>query len=129
MSKIAEVYDLECLSNYFSYTGYDYKNDKWNVFEIAPWKNQARELVDYVRNNVGLMIGFNNEAYDYPLLHHIINHIDEYENGFQVPQKIYKKSQELIDMQFSAIADRNKYIPQMDLYLIWHYNNKARHQS
>lgn len=32
-------------------------------------------------------------------------------------------------MAFSAIADKNKYIPQIDLYLIWHYNNKARHTS
>lgn len=32
-------------------------------------------------------------------------------------------------MDFSAIADKNKIIPQVDLYLIWHYNNKARHQN
>jgi hypothetical protein len=30
--------------------------------------------------------------------------------------KIYNKSQEVIDMEFSAIADKNKFIPQLDLY-------------
>ena len=40
--------------------------------------------------------------------------------------KIYKKSQEVIDMEFSTIADKNKFVPQLDLYKIWHYNNAAR---
>jgi hypothetical protein len=32
--------------------------------------------------------------------------------------KLYKKSQEVIGMEFSAIADKNKFIPQLDLYKI-----------
>lgn len=24
------------------------------------------------------MVGFNNEGYDYPVLHHLLNHFDEY---------------------------------------------------
>jgi hypothetical protein len=30
--------------------------------------------------------------------------------------RIYKKSQEVISMEFSTIADKNKFIPQLDLY-------------
>ena len=128
MTKNIEVYDLESLANLFTYTGYDYKNDKWYQFVISPWKNQTSELIEHL-NNVGLMIGFNNEAYDYPLLHHIIRHQREYINNPKAGELIYQNSQQLIDMEFSAIADKNKIIPQMDLYLIWHYNNKARHQN
>jgi hypothetical protein len=30
--------------------------------------------------------------------------------------RIYKKSQDVINMEFSAIADKNKFVPQLDLY-------------
>lgn len=32
-------------------------------------------------------------------------------------------------MEFSAIADKNSFIKQIDLFKIWHYNNKARMTS
>ena len=54
--KIIEIYDLESLANLFTYTGYDYKNDKWYQFVIAPWKNQTEELIEHLKD-VGLMIG------------------------------------------------------------------------
>lgn len=56
MTKSVEIYDLESLSNLFTYTGYDYKADTWYQFVIAPWKNQTEELVEHL-DNVGLMVG------------------------------------------------------------------------
>lgn len=55
--KNIEVYDLESLSNLFTYTGYDPKTDTWYQFVIAPWKNQTRELVDHVTNDISIMVG------------------------------------------------------------------------
>lgn len=65
-------------------------------------------------------MGFNNEGYDYPVIHHILNHYYEYVNSFpgEIMPKLYKKSQEVIGMEFSTIADKNKFIPQLDLYKI-----------
>jgi len=65
-------------------------------------------------------VGFNNEGYDYPVLHHLINHFREYCTLMtsDLTSKIYKKSQEVIDMEFSTIADKNKFVPQLDLYRI-----------
>ena len=123
---MVEVYDLECLKNLFTYTGYDYKSDRWNVFVISQWRNDYVQLMDHLKT-LKVMIGYNNEAYDYPLLHHFINHFYEYGNdGLFIAQDLYKKSQEIIEMKFSTIADKNKFIFQIDLYLIWGYNNKAR---
>ena len=127
--KIAEVYDLESLSNLFTYTGYDYKNDIWHQYVICEWRNDIEALYNHCMNDIGLMIGYNVEAYDYPLLHHILRHYEEYKNDPKAAELIFEKSQQLIKMEFSAIADKNKIIPQIDLYLVFHYNNKARHQS
>lgn len=125
---ILEVYDLECLSNVFTYTGYRPKEDKWYQLIITPWNNQYNELYEHLTKDKLYHVGFNNEAYDYPLLHHLLNHHDEYTNmsGLELSQKIYEKSQEIINMEFSTIADKNKFIPQLDLFKIWHFNNKAR---
>ena len=74
------------------------------------------------------MIGYNNDNYDYPLIHHLINHKDEYLllTGFELSQKIYEKSQSIIEQEFSSVADWNKHIKQIDLFRIWHFNNKAK---
>ena len=127
---MTEIYDLECLSNLFTYTGYNYKENKWSVFVISKWRNDADGLKKHL-SELKLMIGFNNEKYDYPLLHHFINHYDEYPliSGEFIARDLYAKSQEIIDAEFSSIADKNKFIPQIDLFLIFGYNNKARSTS
>ena len=76
-----EIYDLETLINLFTYTGYDCINKKWRQFLICSLLNQISELVDWlytIKDNNYYMIGFNNENFDYPIIHHIINHYEEY---------------------------------------------------
>lgn len=125
---ILEVYDLECLSNLFTYTGYCPKEDKYYQFVICNWRNEIEELYNHLNRDNIIQVGFNNISYDYPLEHHFLNHYCEYKNlsGTLIAQKLYKKSQEIIEQEFSAIADKNQKIQQIDLYRIWHYNNPAR---
>lgn len=132
MSKqIIEVYDIEVLSNCFTYTGLDIYTKTWYQFVIHYSRNDVKELIDHLTRKELILVGFNNEKYDYPILHHLLNHKEDYIslNPITLTQLLYDKSQEIISMEFSAIADKNKFIPQIDLFLIWHYNNKARHCS
>lgn len=123
-----EVYDIECLSNLFTYTGYDLNSKEYFQFVIHDSKNDYELLYNHLRGRKLVQIGFNNEGYDYPVIHHLLNHYDEYvtKSGHLLSQCIYQKSQEVIMMEFSEIADRNKFIQQIDLYKIHHLNNKAR---
>ena len=127
MARILEIYDIEVLVNCFTYTGYVPSEDKYYQFVIWRDKNDITELCNHLMRGI-YMVGFNNEKYDYPVLHHIINHYNEYVSLMpsDLTSKIYSKSQEVIDMEFSAIADKNKFIPQLDLYKMWHYDNKGR---
>ena len=126
-----EVYDLECLSNLFTYTGFDCKKKEYYQYCICSWRNDIVELYKHLNDKNFMMIGFNNEAYDYPLLHNLLNHYQEYINmsGLEIVRLLYSKSQEIINMDFSEIADKHKFIPQLDLYKIWHFNNNARKTS
>lgn len=128
---ILEVYDLECLSNLFTYTGFDCKSKQWYQFVICKWRNDIKLLYEHLTRDKIIQVGFNNDNYDYPLEHHILNHYEEYKDldGQDIATKLYQKSQTIIDQEFSAIADKNKFIAQIDLFKIWHYNNVARSTS
>lgn len=128
---ILEIYDIETLSNLFTYTGFDATNKKWHQFVISKWRNDSKDLYDHLFRDKIYHVGFNNENFDYPVIHHFINHFDIYEHldGQDLAQKLYDKSQEIIEQEFSTIADRHKFIYQIDLFKIWHYNNKARMTS
>lgn len=128
---ILEIYDLECLKNLFTYTGYCPKEDKYYQFVICNWRNDLELLHEHLNRDKLLMIGFNNLSYDYPLIHHILNHFNEYKyfTGQEIAQALYYKSQKIIEQEFSEIAKRNWYINQLDLFKIWHYSNPARKTS
>ena len=128
---IIEVYDIEVLSNLFTYTGFDAKKKEWYQFVICEWRNDTDLLYNHLFRDKICQVGFNNESFDYPVLHHFINHYDEYKtmSGQEIAQDLYNKSQDIINQEFSVISDKNKYIKQLDLFRIWHYNNKARATS
>jgi hypothetical protein len=128
--KILEIYDLECLSNMFTYTGYRPKTDEWFQYVICPWRNDGEALYKHLTEGDLYQVGFNNLAYDYPLEHHFIRHWVgecEYHTGLELAQQLYAKSQYLIDQLFTEV--KKPLIPQIDLYKIWHYNNAARSTS
>ena len=127
---ILEVYDLECLSNLFTYTGYRPKTDEWFQYVICPWRNDAEQLYEHLTKEEIRQVGFNNLAYDYPLEHHFLRHWEEeykYKDGQSLAQALYVKSQYLIEQMFTEV--KKPLIPQIDLYKIWHYNNAARSTS
>lgn len=127
MTSQFEVYDIETLSNLFTYTGYNCTTKEYHQFVICAWRNDIKELVNHLQTDI-IQVGYNNENFDYPVIHHILNHKDNYVylHGQDIAQLIYKKSQELIENEFNTIADKNKFIKQIDLFKIWHYDNKAR---
>ena len=125
---LSEVYDIEVLSNLFTYTGYCRQTQTFHQFVIHSSRNDYIKLMEHLHRDELIMIGYNNDSYDYPIIHHMINHYEEYKNlsGYELAQLIYAKSQEVIGMDFSTVADWNKHIKQIDLFKIWHYDNTAK---
>lgn len=125
---LSEVYDIETLSNLFTYTGFCRQNEQYYQFVIHSSRNDYEELMKHLFRDKLIMIGYNNDSFDYPIIHHLINHYEEYKHltGFELSQKIYAKSQEIISEQFTTVADWNKHIKQVDLFKIWHFDNAAK---
>lgn len=118
------IYDLETYKNFFLATFKIPNEDKWLEFEISDRKNEIKELREFLDSKIAL-IGFNNINFDYPVLHNTILS----NNNNWTPEDIYKEVENIINSEYSSIWDNKTKIPQLDLYKIWHYDNKNRRTS
>ena len=127
------IYDSEIYPNVYLVTFGNTKTRKSYVFEISERKDDREKLLSFLRimyQNKDRLVGFNNVGFDYPLLHYIIK------NPKCTVGDIYSRAEDIIrsnndeDKKFSfRISEKDTLIPQIDLYMIHHFDNKARATS
>ncbi len=125
------VYDIETYPNVFLAAFEHVEYPITLLYEISPWRNDGPALLqflDTIRQQGGRLIGFNNLAFDYPILHMIIKM-----NRVQ-PDIIYQKVQAMFDAQDEdkwahQVYAGDRYINQIDLFKIHHFDNNARSTS
>lgn len=121
------VYDVETLSNAFTYTSKE--RETGEVYQFVIWKdcNDYRKLLEHLSSIRG-QIGFNNVGFDYPVLHAMIQNQSYLmaQDGDFIARWIYDRAQSIITQEFSSVREEDVLIPQLDLFLVQHYNNKAR---
>lgn len=122
------VYDIETLKNCFTCVAINIATLEKFEFVIHRSRNDLKKLIAFVNQCTG-MIGFNSIGFDYPVIHPFITDPRYLEmDGDKLAKAIYKRAQAIITEE-----NRKEWIkpivPQRDLYLIWHFNNKARSTS
>lgn len=125
-------YDIETLPNFFSLRA-TRKEDgaKW-CFEISDWVNQGQALFAFlvqIQMSGGRMRGYNNLGYDYPMIHMIMQYSGSVNNAI-----LYNKSRAIFNCQGindyeHFVWENERFIPQIDLYRIHHFDNKAKRTS
>jgi len=126
---MVEIYDIEVFPNFFSYTGLCIDTKQISVFVLHESNFQYDELGKQLNKLKG-QIGFNNVNYDYPILHWMkLNSITEYNSLNDYLYAIYNESQRLINEKYSAIKEKDVQIPQLDLFRLNHFDNKAKMTS
>ena len=122
-------WDIETYPNIFTASFIHAATGMKLVFEISDRKNEQPQLIEFVFNlgrSKARGIGFNNLAFDYPVLHYVVN-----APGCTLEQ-IYAKAQSQIkpEGQWPEIVwNRDQIFEQIDLYKINHFDNKARRTS
>jgi hypothetical protein len=128
------IYDIESYPNAFTFFAYHVATQQYYFFEISERRNDITQLIEFInwcKNTPGTRwVGFNNVNYDYPVIHWIFENAHAGINAVD----IYSKSMSIItadrDESFrNQIWDDQQHVPQVDLYLIHHFNNKARATS
>ncbi len=126
------VYDCETFPNVFTLSVMHVDAPVKLMFEISEWRNESRQIVEFVRylaDRNARMIGFNNVAFDYPILHTLM------QMGQSDAQTLYRKAQAIIERQddddrwLHTVKPSDRIVEQIDLYKIHHFDNKARATS
>ena len=124
------VYDLETYPNVFTASFKHPNSGARAFFEVSPRVNQLVDLIAflYALRDAGCrMVGFNNNGFDYPIIHFIL------ENHFQglTVDDCYGKASVIIatpwDDRFNNVVwDKDQHIQQIDLSKVHHFDNSAR---
>ena len=122
------IYDCEIYPNVFTLAVEHADAPITWMFEISDRRNESREIINflsYLRDTNARMIGFNNLGFDYPILHQLIR------MGVSGPMPLYQKAQAIIDAQDEdrwshTVNPTDRLVPQIDLYKIHHFDNKAK---
>lgn len=125
------IYDLETYKNTFTFAVVKADRSVAYVFEVSPRKDNRKEMfqfLDYLKQTKKTLVGFNNLAFDYPIIHFIMKH-----RRF-TPEQVYEEAQYIIetlkeDKFGSSIQTRFHHIRQKDLFKINHFDNKAKSTS
>ena len=135
------IFDIETYPNTFTFAAV-YSNGKgMRPFEISDRKNEVEDLLDFFRKVKSAghrFVGFNNNNFDYPVIHHILQKARKVHGTdkklkitvkelYDVAMKLINSSKE--NKFGSAIKEKDVVIPQVDLFKIHHFDNKARSTS
>ena len=130
------VYDIEQFNNYHCCTFKDRDNPlDIRQFVICESRNDIDAYYKFLKEEVAGLIGFNNVNFDYPLLHTLMHLMKGYSHGIIVPDPnminmlLMEDVQKILKEEYSAIPEKDVLIPQLDLYRIHHFDNKAKHTS
>lgn len=140
------IYDIETLPNMFLCTIYDpdtgipqtfHAGFGWEYCKeriVSIW--DFEEYIFWLKKKGYIMVGFNNYHYDYPVIHHLLNNISHYhaedddgsflcKDVFDFSARVIKEAAE--GNRFAhTIWDRDMIVPQLDLFKVHHFDNKAK---
>ena len=124
---IKEVGDIEVYPNLFIYVGHSLESEERYeyVLHSSYEDNSIQQFCDRMTNGIALM-GFNNKGYDYPVLHHILS-MSKHGSADDMCESIFQYSDNLIKSNERVwFKEREIKIPEFDIYLLHHFNNKAK---
>lgn len=134
----AFIIDIETYPNTFLFAVTRSDGIYKNVFEVSFRENQIDRILkclDYIADNDFYMVSFNGIGFDYPILHEILKKRNRLpKSGEQLAMFVYELAQKQIDSFKgegfpNTIRSQDTLVNQIDLYKIWHFNNKARATS
>ncbi len=123
------VFDIETYPNVFTLAVEHAEAPMCWLFEISDLRNDSREIVEFLqflKDTNSRLVGFNNLGFDYPVLHTLIR------MGKSDANTLYQKAMAIINSQdeddrwMHQVNPADRFVTQIDLFKIHHFDNKAR---
>jgi hypothetical protein len=128
------VYDVETLFKTFTHTAYNIDTKDIVQFVIHESRNDLSSFIEHLKSSKG-QIGFNNLNFDGQIIQYILENYNKWQDksGSEIAHIIYKYAQKTIEkMNSGGWGDYPEWkmsIPQLDLFKIFHYDNKNKMTS
>jgi len=128
------VYDIETLKNCFTYTAFNIDTKEFIQFVIHESRNDIKSFILHL-NSIKGHIGFNNINFDGQVIQWFIENNIRWinESGSLIANNIYHYAQKAIENSnnggWGDYPEWKMTIPQLDLFKIWHFDNKAKMTS
>lgn len=127
----AVVFDCETFPNAFTLSMECLNSNDRAVWEISQFRDDRQQLMQWFQwlgQTQTPMIGFNSFNFDYPVIHALFH------NPYMTYQDLYEKAMQIInkppEAQFAHMIWANdRFAPQVDLFKIYHMDNKAKSTS
>lgn len=127
-------YDIETYPNVFTCGIVNAETGTRWIYEVSDRHNHSRDLVAMMyrlRDARCRMLGFNNEAFDYPVLHRVVELVNQY--GTATAEQIFEKAEAIIQSDWRDwshnVWESDRVVGQIDLFKIMHFDNLARSTS
>lgn len=123
------IFDLETYPNVFTMAVEHADMPIQWMFEISDQRNDSKQIIGfltYLKETNARMVGFNSLGFDYPILHTLIR------MGHSDANTLYQKAMAIINGQdgdekwMHNVNPSDRFVQQIDLYKIHHFDNKAR---
>lgn len=135
MSKLW-VYDIETIINCITFCATNAETDETVQFVMHESRDDSQALYEFLcdlRDNRGGLIGFNNRGFDWPVLSEFVDAYMRNVRGSNLITSTYYSAQSIIGTQSNGMFGGRRFfdewVPQLDLFLIHHFNNAARATS
>lgn len=130
------IWDIETYKHLFSFSIVRADGKFKQTFACSKYTNQIDRIhkcIDYLKQNDCYLVGFNNLGFDYPVLHELLKLDTDGKTGLWIANKVFKIAQKQIDSFKDGFGNTVKYedqvVKQIDLFKIWHFDNKAKMTS
>lgn len=125
------VYDIETYVNMFSCGIVHMSSGTRWIFEVSDRRDQSQDFVQTIRviaSSGRRMIGFNNEGFDWYIVQNLVS------MGSFTAGDAYRLAQRVIEAQNGdrfglTIWPNERTVPQIDLFKIHHFDNRAKSTS
>jgi len=124
----ASVYDIETFPNCFTLHAEKLHSDVQATWEISFRRDDRLGLFEFFNwhhRTQAPMIGFNNIYFDYEVIHAL------FMNPNMSVSDIYNVAQRIINSfdRFNTVYPSDRFCPQIDLFKVHHFDNKAKTTS
>ena len=138
------IYDIEQFNNFHSIYLHNIHTEEEKCFVLHKDRDDLYDYAEWLemmrQDKTSEMIGYNNAAFDYPIIHYIFKLIDDCviveETTSHIITLLKTKVDELINSgegfsleqqrNWTSIQEKYHHIRQIDLFKIHHFDNKAR---